>query len=454
MGFMLRPKYPLNRLLKPGKHRAQPSCFSALTLLLISLSLVPAIAVADLPERPGYAGIIFHITDFGINQWYIDYQTGQNFGPRNHDGVTPNRVYTDICGGGSCAAQILLVMPKNTVFDGMSHTERKADLSAQLRRNVDLAIKNGAREFEIQLVQHINNFGYADPKQQRRARNFGRAAYEAIGEIRLNLVEQQKLSVYTDATVGSNGTVMLTENTASWSGYLQAADLITGRASMQATIKTIDTVRKLTGGNNVRIFAAQGDYPAANRPQAWLLRGLPALSNIGQTIGKGPKISIGNAHVLAEIKRQRPATETYLIKRLDHDDLPPYKQAGYFGKSFPGTGHNAAMNGRDMAQSTFRAKQIVPNKTFGFRTTPGAVVSYNDLRARGGIATSRLDDLTRPVAPIANAVPRQMNISSIGRGGVLMTFKGETKAVDLRQLRENILERSGDSSLTWEVVPE
>lgn len=426
----------------------------ALALISFLLAMSPVFATGQLPENPTQANIIFHVTDFGISQWHQEFRSGQDFGPRTPDGPSPNLVYTDLCGASNCAANILLVMPDNDSFDNISQEKLRAQLLDQLRTSLDVAIADGFNEFEIQLVQNINYLGYVDPKQQSRVREFGRAAYQAIGEVRQNLMEKKQLSIYTDATVGSNGTVMLTENTDSWSSYLQAVDLIDGRASMQATIKTIDAIRNLTGHNNVRILTAKGDHLAANRPQAWLLDAVRRMNGLGQLVRKGPNISIGNAQVVAEIMRQRPQTEGLVIERLDRSDLPFHKRLSYFGKLFPGTGHIAAMSGRHLGESLFRAQQIIPNKRFGFRVNPGTVVSYQDLRARGGSSISRLYDLTRTVTPTAISAPTPIGPSSANRGGVLIAPDAKAISVDLSQLRERILNRPDDASLTWEVDSE
>lgn len=389
-------------------------------LMLLLAVAIAAPALAQLPDSPADADITFHITDFGIRQWHEDLRSGQDFGQPIAGGHTPNLVYPNLCGSGTCSAQILLVMPNNARLDTMSHAQLMLELLAQLRDRVDLAIASGVREFEIQLVQNINAPGYFSSKQQGRVKKFGQAAFLAIGEVRNSVSEQRKLSVYTDATVGSNGTVMLTENRTSWANYLQAVDLFDGRASMQATIKTIDAVRKLTGKNNVRLFTAKGDWPSANRPQAWLLRILPPLA-LGRPIGDGPNIAIGNGHVAAEIKRQRPDTQTFLVERLDRKHLRT------------GSGHIAAMNGRDLAASTFRAREIVPNRQFGYRTTPGVIASYDDLRTRASVASRPADTPT------------------VSRGGVLMTTEGKTESVDLHDLRERILRRPADAALSWDV---
>ena len=287
--------------------------------------------------------------------------------PRRVEAVA-NRVHTHLCGAsGACNAQILLVMPETARMKTLSHAELKAELQTALQDKIDFALANN-REFEIQLVQNINTNGNFDQKQQALVRKFGAAAYEAIGEVRRNLIERKGLTVYTDATAGSNGTVMLTENVSSWSGYLQAIDLVDGRAGMHETIDAIDAVTALTGRNNVRIFTTNGDHLAADRPTAYALRVplkmldvvtdvlavAPPLSGLKDRLGWKPKIAIANAHVTAEILRRRPATEAFMTTRLDMTGVPWYKRLRIGSKQVPGPGHVASMNGKLLAARKLR----------------------------------------------------------------------------------------------------
>ncbi len=380
----------------------------------------------------------------------------------------PNRVHTELCGGGNCNAQILLVMPHNDRFKKMSHAELKAELQTQLQLKIDQAIASGTKEFEIQLVQNINTRGNFDQKQQALVADFGRAAYEAIGEVRQNIVDQKGLSVYTDATAGSNGTVMLTKNIASWSHYIQAIDLVDGRADMQPTIDAIDAVINLTGKNNVRIFTAMGDHLAANRPMAYLLRVplksidfvtdtvgmVPGMNGVKDRLGWKPYMAIGNAHIVAEIMRQRPGTEGFYIERLDLTELPAIKQRKYAGKLLPGSGHVASMNGKVLADSSFNASRIVPNKKWGYKTTEPVVVSYQQMRDPFRFSTSALQFLTAPKVSTSTQTPVTINTSTIDRGGVLMKPEPEPVDADLQALRDSILEVSDGASLSGEVESE
>lgn len=441
---------------------------SYLTFVIIAVFAPAGAARAELPTTPGEADIVFHVTDFGINQWHEAYRTGADFG-EVAGGKKPNRVHTNLCArNGACDAQVLLVMPANERLAEMSHAELKAELRTQLQQKVEAAIANGRREFEIQLVQNINSYGYADQKQQALVADFGKAAYEAIGEVRENIIDQKRMTVYTDATAGSNGTVMLTRNIDSWSHYIQAIDLVDGRAGMKATIDTIDAVIRLTGKNNVRIFTAKGDHLAANRPAAILFSVplkiidivtdtaaiLPPLNPVKDRLGWKPQIAIGNAHVVAEIMRQRPDTEAFYTERLDVSGLPLHKQIYYGDKQFPGTGHVASMNGKEMADSSFKASRIVPNASLGYTITDPITVTYDQIRDPFRFSTSTLQFLTAPRSVPAKQAPVKISTSTVGRGGVLMNIEPEPLEADLQSLRDSILRGSDASKLSREVDAE
>ena len=407
--------------LRDTGHSPSVAAFACFAILL-----GPAAVVAGLPQKPSDADIIFHITDFGINQWKASYVSGQNFGNTSFDKDTANRVHTKLCANnGGCNAQILLVMPELKREGKIDHAELKAELKAILQKKIDAAIANH-QEFEIQLVQYIDTDGNFDELRQAQVRDFGRAAYEAIGEVRRNLVEQKGFSVYTDATAGSNGTVALTKNVSSWSDYIQAIDLVDGRAGMYEAIDAIDAVIKLTGRNNVRLFATNGDHLAANRPMAYALylpskvlgvitnffANAPGLGGLKGRFGTMPKMAIANPHIIAEIVRLRPRTEAFLTTRLDLRGESIFRQITVNGKQLPGTAHVSSIDGRAMNKSQFKVQFIIPKKRpWGFDTSVGITVDYDDLRSRAGLETSYIyDELLQatggtPATLVATSIP-------------------------------------------------
>ena len=455
----LSPNFPIGHTL------VNPALRSAGFGVLLFIAGAFNASAANLPATPGEADIVFHVTDFGINQWHENYRSGADFSAVA-GGKTPNRVHTDLCNGGTCDSQILLVMPDNARLKKMTHQQLKSELKAQLQQKVDLAIRGNTKEFEIQLVQNINTRGNFDQKQQALVADFGRAAYEAIGEVRQNIVDRKGLSVYTDATAGSNGTVMLTKTIASWSHYIQAIDLVDGRADMQPTIDTIDAVIKLTGKNNVRIFTAMGDHLAANRPMALLLRVplkgidiftdtlsiLPGMKGVKDRLGWKPHMAIGNAHIVAEIMRKRPGTEAFYIERLDLKEVPLVKQFKYAGKQLPGTGHVASMNGKVLGNSSFKASRILPKEKWGFDISAPVTVSYQQMRDPFRFSTSSLQVLTASKKPAVGPPPSvKLTSPTVNRGGVLMNIEPQPVEADIQALREGILEATNGMSTEREV---
>lgn len=345
--------------------------------ILLLWSLGASAAFADLSPRR-QADIIFHITDFGINQWDERLETGQDFGVEKSEKRQVNMVHPELCDSGQegCDAQILIVMPNIKDFKRLSAEELEHQITKTLIKKVRAARRNGTNEFEIQLVQNIDTVTYTSKERQRMVRQFGAAAYRAIARLHHNMSHVENLDVYTDATVGSNGTVVLTENAESWAGYLQAVDLFDGRASREATLETIRAVKRLTGTNQVRLFNVFGDWPAADEGMARFIGGLvssaailapdTAVRSAAQWVidllGGTPKISIANLNVAEDILRREPDTKVYLLERLDLIDEPAYQRIRLGPYHWPGSAHVSGMNGRKMRDSPFNFSELVLNR--------------------------------------------------------------------------------------------
>lgn len=356
-----------------------------IVILALITSLWMPVSYAALPENASSADVVLHITDFGIMQWHEDLKTGQHFGPTEAGNQGANFVHADLCARqAGCDAQILLVMPDDETLKRKSLDEIEMDFTQTVIEKLNTARAKGVREFEIQLIQNINRKGYTSKRRQGMVKDFGRIAHRAIRHAH-NHLSNNGVDVYTDATVGSNGTVILTENVKSWSGYLQAIDLIDGRASMEATLKTIAAVRALTGKNRVRLFTTYNDWPAADRTLSKILGNYidtaTKLGSIGATLikehlGGTPKVAIANVNVVKDILQQHPDTQAYLLERLDREALGPVQ------KRIPlGVGHVSAMNGRTLGDSPFLASRLIVNNNSKIAATPSRVVFHRDFRS-------------------------------------------------------------------------
>ena len=108
------------------------------------------------------ADLIFHLTDFGINQWDKNLRTGQDFGVVKSAGGVVNTVYPDLCSGRpGCAAQILVVMPDVARPGSALLTDLRPQFKQAILDKVAAARRQGIREFEIQLIQNIDTKTYA-----------------------------------------------------------------------------------------------------------------------------------------------------------------------------------------------------------------------------------------------------------------------------------------------------
>lgn len=234
-------------------HHTMPKYHIALIVLLFTTVTTPNVQAVQSSQTENE--LVFHISDFGINQlWTEKMKVGNPFLGEH------NRVFPELNATGRQGSQILIPMPSDEDMRNMSDTDLSDRIAKDLIEAVNRAHDNGIVAFEIQLVQNINKKGYFAPWRQKSVKKFGAAAYSAIGR----MVDSQKgkgNSITIDATLGSNGTVAFTENISSWKHYkefIRKIDLIDGRASLGATIKTIRAI----GQSKVRVFNTLRDLPA------------------------------------------------------------------------------------------------------------------------------------------------------------------------------------------------
>jgi hypothetical protein len=151
--------------------------------------------------------LLFHITDFGINQpWDRSTKIGDPFGG------SLNRVYPEL--NNKPGAQILVQMPEDSELDRLDGKHWADLVASTLVDKVRAARAQGTTEFEIQIVENMRWGAYALPSQQGRVATFANAVYAAVG----SLIAQEKSSargIAVDVTAGSNGTEAFTQSRSS-----------------------------------------------------------------------------------------------------------------------------------------------------------------------------------------------------------------------------------------------
>lgn len=224
-----------------------------LAWLCVSVVLCFRCFAADSPTLPRDQDLVFHITDFGINQpWNHSWKTGDSFSEQH------NRVFPEL--NSRPGAQILIQMPEDSELDRLGEKHWADLIASTLIDKVRAARANGTTEFEIQIVENMRGGAYTLSTQQERVAGFANSAYSAIG----SLIAQEKAtthSIKVDVTAGSNGTQGFTQSTESWKpyrDYIQTVTLVDGRAFYEPTRQTILAL----GAEKVRISNTYGDIPA------------------------------------------------------------------------------------------------------------------------------------------------------------------------------------------------
>lgn len=270
---------------------------------------------ADCVEGAGFVNL--YISDFGINQ--INPQL------RNFTDFTyaKAQIFQDIPRSG----QILVVMPRDQEFRGLSRSELTRQIFDGVKARVDQGLAAGTTRFEIQLVQNIKTGGYLDAGRQRMVNEFGAAAYDAIGHLRTDLQSNKTMVVSTYGIVGSNGAKAFTENVSSWRSYMGGVSMFDGRAFKTPTIDTI----KALGAENVRIFNTKGDWMAPNVPVAH---------------------SIGNHDVVKALKQDFPGITAVWLEPTDRGAHLAGMNADrhFLAKTFEGSSYGPAraVTGREL----------------------------------------------------------------------------------------------------------
>ncbi len=197
--------------------------------------------------------LVFHVTDFGINQlWSENLRVGDPFPEKQA------RVFREL--DGTQGAQILIPMPTDKELDEIPVARLADYFASKLAEQVNRARAKGVTTFEIQMLENISKTGYATADwtdRQDKVKTFGAIAYEAIARLVSNQ-KQTGRSLELDLTLGSNGTFAFTENIGSWKicrDDIRKVTLVDGRAFFDPTRDSIIVL----GPEKVRIINTRGD---------------------------------------------------------------------------------------------------------------------------------------------------------------------------------------------------
>lgn len=260
--------------------------------------------------------LIFHITNFGINQlWTEQMKVGNPFLGEH------NRVFPELNNTGRQGSQILLPMPTDEEMK-LSDLELTDLISNKLQSAVTRARNNGIKEFEIQLVQNINTMGYADfnpftPSRQKMVRKFEKIAYSSIGNVISN-VEKDTRNISIDITTGSNGTMGFTESINSWKSYkkyIRSADFIDGRALIDPMRRTIIEL----GAEKVSISNVSKDWYAPTPIISQLFKGTQNVFLTKYLPTLEP--SIGAQQTVKQLVKEFPNIKAFLFKSPTKESL-------------------------------------------------------------------------------------------------------------------------------------
>jgi hypothetical protein len=262
--------------------------------------------------------LLFHITDFGINQHLSSrMKVGDPFSEKH------NRVFPDL--NGTKGAQLLIPMPPDRDLDSMSEAQLADQIAGRLIERVQQARAKGIGEFEIQLIQNINTKGYFDSfSRQPRVEKFEAAAYKAIGTL---IAHQQPSAgeIKVDITAGSNGTVGFVSSVDSWSSYrdhVTSVTLVDGRALLDPARKAIHAI----GAHKVWISNTHGDWFAHDWSIAKLettqklLQEFPKLTAVlldpeERQMGKGTK------QIDAHVRLMASSDAKFMVRRVAPDGI-------------------------------------------------------------------------------------------------------------------------------------
>ncbi len=276
--------------------------WQAVLLASLCAPVWPAAVPAGAKQR-----IAIHVVDLGIMQWSKALESGA--------GPAPTSLYPGL-GQGSAdpgKAQILLVMPDDNTFNGLSTQQLTGQLLGTLVQGVEEGRKAGVSGFEVRVVQHISRLGYATAERQAKVERFGEAAYAALAMLD-GYLGTQGYEVSRDGILASNGTTVGAKNANYLAGWSHL-DFVDGRADKADVIRVIGQI----GAQNVRIFNTHGDWPAATGAEsaaldAWFSLQFGDLAALAKELLLGhAAASIGNFDTSRELKEQFPELKVYLL---------------------------------------------------------------------------------------------------------------------------------------------
>jgi len=345
--------------------------------------------------------VTIHIVDKGIQQpWY-----GQ-LPAVTADGASDER---SIFGSAARDIQhITIRMPSDDELAIFSGDELRQDIASQLHAQIDRLAQNGARNFEIELIEHINAAGYFDfVTRQPEVKEFGDIAYGGIADV-VNSLRHRTSGIAVDATLGSNGTFMFANAIEGWGGIRDVIDRVTavnGRAWWNDMLPAAKILGG--GGTDIRLITSDHDFPALSTSIA---------NRNFESLGSTANVTL--LHIRAEGDQPLDAIDPFkqhIRSMIDGNTR--------FDVSVPG--------GKELG--TYTRADLMPPLTFE---------QYNS--AQGHLPAVGLPSLAATTAA-SHAQAQQL-------GGVSLAITPEGRPADLSGLRERILKGRGNGP-AWSVQP-
>ena len=283
------------------------------------------------PAARAEDGLTFHISDFGVNQYWSDQlEVGQDFvapDPADPEAKFHNRAFSAL--DGRRGAQILIPMPADADLASHSMADLSQKMELALVRQIDGARESGVREFEIQLVENVTPVGYFEQDRQRLAEAFSDAAYTAIRNVIDHAAEKQRVSV--DITAASNGSHLLGHSAAAvrpFANKIGSVDIIDGRARIEEMRALIDVV----GADRVTITNTAGDWWAPTPALGPVMAAAGDLARVGnpslkRVIPPDFQASIGARQTTEQLVREYPRIRAIRLTGVDLSDDPHISSA-------------------------------------------------------------------------------------------------------------------------------
>ncbi|HPC65237.1 MAG TPA: hypothetical protein PK525_11520 [Anaerohalosphaeraceae bacterium] len=261
--------------------------------------------------------ITFFISDRGINQW--DAASTQMDKILNANTQPSGDSYSQMSSSNNYGAitdsdhrtSISIPMPDDNFMSVSADRTLEYYFYSKIKTSVEQSLAEGNYDYDIQLAQNINTWGYFDsvdfltPSRQEMVARYANAAYGAIRKVGLELRDKHDVNFY--ASLGSNGTVAFAKASHQLipcASMFKFLDFMDGRAHESDMQNVID----IFGADKIMISSSRGDYPGASEimpsianheTNLRLLKNNPKLTYLLlEPVDKSKRIWGSGAHIL------------------------------------------------------------------------------------------------------------------------------------------------------------